>query len=77
MAEKQDQPLGFNTRALHAGYQPDPASAKYPLALISPASEKSVSSTLAELRQRPAVLQMNPADARARGGTRHKTRDCA
>lgn len=49
------------------GYQPDPASAKYPLALISPASEKSVSSTLAELRQRPAVLQMNPADARARG----------
>ena len=51
------------------GYQPDPASAKYPLALISPASEKSVSSTLAELRQRSAVLQMNPEDARARGLT--------
>jgi anaerobic selenocysteine-containing dehydrogenase len=49
------------------GYQPDPASATYPLALISPASEKSVSSTLAELRQRPAVLQMNPDDARVRG----------
>jgi anaerobic selenocysteine-containing dehydrogenase len=49
------------------GYQPDPASEKYPLALISPASEKSVSSTLAELRQRPAVLQMHPSDAQVRG----------
>jgi anaerobic selenocysteine-containing dehydrogenase len=49
------------------GYQPDPGTSKYPLALISPASEKSVSSTLAELRQRPAALQMHPADARARG----------
>jgi len=49
------------------GYQADPGTDKYPLALISPASEKSVSSTLAELRQRPAMLQMNPEDARARG----------
>lgn len=49
------------------GYQPDPGSDKYPLALISPASEKSISSTLAELRQRSAVLQMHPADAHARG----------
>jgi anaerobic selenocysteine-containing dehydrogenase len=48
------------------GYQPDPGTGKYPLALISPASEKSVSSTLAELRQRPAVLQMHPEDARVR-----------
>jgi anaerobic selenocysteine-containing dehydrogenase len=49
------------------GYQPDPGTGEYPLALISPASEKSVSSTLAELRQRPAVLQMHPEDARVRG----------
>jgi anaerobic selenocysteine-containing dehydrogenase len=49
------------------GYQPDPATDRYPLALISPASEKSVSSTLAELRQRAAALQMHPDDARARG----------
>ena len=49
------------------GYRPDPGTERYPLALISPASEKSVSSTLAELRQRPAVLQMHPDDARARG----------
>ena len=49
------------------GYQPDPGTERYPLALISPASEKSVSSTLAELRQRPGVLQMHPDDAGARG----------
>jgi anaerobic selenocysteine-containing dehydrogenase len=49
------------------GYQPDPATADYPLALISPASEKTVSSTLGELRERAAVLQMNPEDAEIRG----------
>jgi anaerobic selenocysteine-containing dehydrogenase len=49
------------------GYQPDPATDRYPLALISPASEKTISSTLGELRERPAVLQMHPEDAKARG----------
>ena len=49
------------------GYQPDPATADYPLALISPASEKTVSSTLGELRERAAVLRMSPEDAAARG----------
>jgi anaerobic selenocysteine-containing dehydrogenase len=49
------------------GYQPDPGTESFPLALISPASEKTVSSTLGELRKRAAVLQMNPADAVARG----------
>jgi anaerobic selenocysteine-containing dehydrogenase len=48
-------------------YQPDPATAKFPLALISPASEKTISSMLGELRKRAAVLQMNPSDAAARG----------
>jgi anaerobic selenocysteine-containing dehydrogenase len=48
------------------GYQPDPATDRYPLALISPASEKTVSSTLGELRERAAVLQMHPADAAER-----------
>lgn len=51
------------------GYRADPATADFPLALISPASEKTVSSTLGELRERAAVLQMNPADADARGLT--------
>ncbi len=49
------------------GYQPDPATKEYPLALISPASEKTVSSTLGELRERAAVLQMHPEDAAERG----------
>jgi anaerobic selenocysteine-containing dehydrogenase len=49
------------------GYQPDPATEKFPLALISPATEKSISSTLGELRERAAMLHINPADAAARG----------
>jgi anaerobic selenocysteine-containing dehydrogenase len=49
------------------GFQPDPATADYPLALISPASEKTVSSMLGELRERAAVLQMHPSDAASRG----------
>ncbi len=48
------------------GYQPDPATEQFPLALISPASEKTISSTLGELRERPGMLHMNPADAAAR-----------
>jgi anaerobic selenocysteine-containing dehydrogenase len=49
------------------GFQPDPATDRHPLALISPASEKTVSSTLGELRARAGMLQMHPADAAARG----------
>ena len=49
------------------GFQPDPATDRFPLALISPASEKTVSSTLGELRERAAILQMHPSDAQARG----------
>ena len=45
------------------GWQPDPATADYPLALVSPASDKSISSTLSELRGRPAALYMHTADA--------------
>ena len=48
-------------------FQADPATARHPLALISPASEKTVSSTLGELRTRAAMLQMHPSDAAARG----------
>lgn len=47
-------------------YQPDPATDKYPLALISPASEKTVSSMLGELRTRTSSLFMHPKDAAAR-----------
>ncbi len=49
------------------GYQPDPATGDYPLALISPASERTISSTLGELKRPEVRLEMNPADADARG----------
>lgn len=49
------------------GFQADPGTDKYPLALISPASEKTISSTLGELRQRPGALHMHPSDGASRG----------
>ena len=49
------------------GYQPDPATSEYPLALISPASERTISSTLGELSRPEVRLEMNTADADARG----------
>jgi anaerobic selenocysteine-containing dehydrogenase len=49
------------------GYQPDPATKEFPLALISPASERTISSTLGELSRPEVRLEMNPEDAAARG----------
>jgi anaerobic selenocysteine-containing dehydrogenase len=49
------------------GYQPDPATSGFPLALISPASEKTISSTLAELSRPEVRLLMHPDDAAERG----------
>ena len=40
---------------------------QYPLALISPASERTISSTLGELPRPDVKLLMHPDDARARG----------
>jgi anaerobic selenocysteine-containing dehydrogenase len=48
-------------------FQPDPATAQYPLTLISPASERTISSTLGELPRPDVKLHMHPDDARARG----------
>jgi anaerobic selenocysteine-containing dehydrogenase len=48
-------------------YQPDPATDRYPLTLISPASERTISSTLGELPRPDVKLTMNPTDAAARG----------
>jgi len=48
-------------------YQPDPATDKYPLTLISPASERTISSTLGELPRPDVKLAMHPDDAAARG----------
>lgn len=47
-------------------FQPDPATARYPLALITPASEHTISSTLGEFRPGIAKLKMHPDDARPR-----------
>jgi len=48
-------------------YHPDPATDEYPLALISPASDKTISSTLAEIPRPEVRLLMHPDDAAARG----------
>lgn len=51
------------------GYQRDPATAEFPLALISPASERTITSTLSELPRPEVRLLMHPGDAAARGLT--------
>jgi anaerobic selenocysteine-containing dehydrogenase len=56
----REAPAGLYT------YQPDPASNAFPLALISPASERTISSTLSELPRPQVRLLMNPDDAAAR-----------
>jgi anaerobic selenocysteine-containing dehydrogenase len=48
-------------------FQPDPGSERYPLALISPASDRTISSTLGELTRPDAKLLMHPDDAEVRG----------
>jgi anaerobic selenocysteine-containing dehydrogenase len=48
-------------------FQPDPATETYPLALISPASERTITSTLGQLPRPDVKLLMHPADAAVRG----------
>jgi anaerobic selenocysteine-containing dehydrogenase len=48
-------------------FQPDPATDRYPLALISPASDQTISSTLGELLRGEVKLLMHPTDAERRG----------
>jgi anaerobic selenocysteine-containing dehydrogenase len=47
-------------------FQPDPATEQYPLALISPASDRTITSTLGQLPRSDVKLLMHPADAEAR-----------
>ena len=47
-------------------YQPDPATDRFPLALISPASDRTISSTLGELPRPEVRLLIHPEDASAR-----------
>jgi len=60
-AEDRAAPLGVYR------FQADPATDRYPLTLISPASERTISSTLAELPRPDVKLRMHPDDAIVRG----------
>jgi anaerobic selenocysteine-containing dehydrogenase len=71
-----DQKIDLYPEALARGtpdglyvYQPDPATREFPLALISPASDKTISSTLAEIPRPEVRLLMHPGDAAERGIT--------
>ncbi len=60
-ALETEAPAGLYT------FLPDPGSERFPLALISPASDKTISSTLGELSRPMVSLLMHPADAARRG----------
>ncbi|MCP3959138.1 MAG: molybdopterin-dependent oxidoreductase [bacterium] len=53
-------------RGLYA-YQEDPGTDATPLALISPATNRTVSSTFGQLHRKQVPVEMHPADAGARG----------
>ena len=57
----REAPLGLY------GYQPEPEPGRYPLALISPATDRTISSTLGELHRAPVPVAMHPDDAEPRG----------
>ena len=48
-------------------YQPEPVHARFPLALISPATDRTISSSLGELHRASVPIEMHPEDAAARG----------
>ncbi len=56
-----EAPFGLYT------FQPDPATTEAPLALISPATQRTISSYLGHLRRGRVPLEMHPADAAERG----------
>jgi len=69
-----DRKIDLHPQALaeeaHTGlyiYQPDPGTRNFPLALISPASDRTISSTLAEIPRPEVRLLMHPEDAAERG----------
>ena len=49
------------------GYQDDPADERYPLALISPATRRTISSTFGQLHRARVAVALFPDDARERG----------
>lgn len=57
----REAPLGLY------GYQPDPSTDAFPLALISPALSITISSTLAQLHREHVAVRMHPNDGARRG----------
>ncbi len=49
------------------GFREPPTGSAFPLALISPATDRTISSTLGELRPEAVALAIHPDDAAARG----------
>jgi anaerobic selenocysteine-containing dehydrogenase len=54
-------------RLYHYRAEPEGQAPRFPLALISPASDQTISSSLGELRRDRVPLSMHPADAADRG----------
>ena len=48
-------------------FRGDPATERFPLALISPSTHHTISSTFGQLRRGQVALEIHPADAAARG----------
>jgi anaerobic selenocysteine-containing dehydrogenase len=61
-------PAELDREAPHGlyGFAPEAETGDYPLTLISPASDRTISSTLGELHEEQVPLEMAPADASAR-----------
>ena len=61
-------PQALELEAPHGLYrfQSEVKDSDYPLVLVSPATDKTITSTLGELRSRLASLQIHPSDAEAR-----------
>lgn len=62
-------PAALDREAPHGLYafQEDPATQRYPLALISPATARTISSTLGQLHRKTVALEIHPRDAAPRG----------
>src|SRR5262249_24663667 len=48
-------------------FKEDPGTAAFPLALVSPATNRTISSTLAELYRKQVAFEIHPDDAAPRG----------
>ncbi len=48
-------------------FRPDPGTAEFPLALVSPATNRTISSTFGQLRREQVALEIHAEDARSRG----------